>query len=333
MKHIEILTIDDLKKFCWSYSKENFDNGIYDKLSFEEYKKDYEKHLKSLKEYKLLIWHKYIRKLPLISSFVMRFTGIARDKGYFKEPPFYLNYSRTLIGIKNIVEVLDSEPFMSMDAESLKCIYNILMFRLTYDYKFLNNIYEKDQPQYFDHNIVKSVSIGTFVDCGAFIGDTIESFLSEYQDFDTIYAFEPDETNYELAKNNLKKLLEEGRIILIKKGVSNLTQQLFFTSDGAASRTSDSGTITIEVASLDEAITNKVDFIKMDIEGSELFALQGARQHIIHDNPILTICIYHKPDDIKEITQYIYGINSNYNFYIRHYYYKESETVLYCIPK
>ena len=83
---------------------------------------------------------------------------------------------------------------------------------------------------------------------------------------------------------------------------------------------------------IDEIVgEDKVSFIKMDIEGAELKALEGAKETILKWYPRLAICIYHKYEDIYEIGDYILSLNPNYKLYIRHYSTCMWETVLYAV--
>ncbi len=50
---------------------------------------------------------------------------------------------------------------------------------------------------------------------------------------------------------------------------------------------------------------DRVDFIKMDIEGSERHALRGAEQTLRRFKPRMAICVYHLPDDPKVIPQVV----------------------------
>lgn len=60
----------------------------------------------------------------------------------------------------------------------------------------------------------------------------------------------------------------------------------------------ESGDEHIEVVALDNVEgVEQVDFIKLDVEGAEPFALEGARQTIKRDMPNLAICVYHDWDD------------------------------------
>jgi hypothetical protein len=75
----------------------------------------------------------------------------------------------------------------------------------------------------------------------------------------------------------------------------------------------------------------RVDFIKMDIEGSELNALQGAQNTIRKYKPILAICVYHKKNDLLTIPAYIHSICPEYKFYLRAHSKYSQELVLYAV--
>ena len=119
-------------------------------------------------------------------------------------------------------------------------------------------------------------------------------------------------------------------VVVHESALWSKREDLCFLENGAGSRVEKSGALTIKGVSLDNIIKNeKVTFIKMDVEGSELAALKGAKNTIIKYHPKLAICIYHKPEDILEIPAYILELVPEYKFYIRHYTSCMWETVLY----
>ena len=75
-----------------------------------------------------------------------------------------------------------------------------------------------------------------------------------------------------------------------------------------------------------------VDFIKMDIEGAESEALEGAKQTIRAFHPKLAISVYHKLDDFWTIPKYIDQLGMGYRFYLRHFTIHREETVLFAGP-
>lgn len=69
----------------------------------------------------------------------------------------------------------------------------------------------------------------------------------------------------------------------------------------------------------------KADFIKADIEGSEMSMLRGARHTISTFAPKCAICLYHKKNDFWEIPQYLENLCPDYTFWFR----CEAEPVLF----
>lgn len=68
----------------------------------------------------------------------------------------------------------------------------------------------------------------------------------------------------------------------------------------------------------------------MDIEGSELEAINGAIKTIRRDKPVLAICIYHKQEDFWKLPLRIKEICPEYTkFWIEQYSPWDIETVLY----
>lgn len=133
-------------------------------------------------------------------------------------------------------------------------------------------------------------------------------------------------------KRTVKNL---SNVVLVPYGLWSEKTVLSFRNDGSGISTftngdDDADVITVDVDSIDNVCSgDKVTFIKMDIEGSELEALKGAENVIRRDKPRLAICIYHKPEDLYEIPFWVKETVPEYKLYIRHHSARESETVLY----
>lgn len=187
--------------------------------------------------------------------------------------------------------------------------------------------------QYFDEDILKPVDGEIFVDAGSFDGNDSRRFVDwTHGKYNRIYAFEPDANNY---NNMIKNCADIGKLVIEPMGLLDTEKQLRFTSGNTEnSMFSEEGDVLIDVVSLDNYLQGEpITFLKMDIEGSEYQALEGARRTIENYAPKLAICVYHKPEDIIEIPLKILEINSNYVFYLRHYSYLHTETVLYAVNK
>ena len=184
--------------------------------------------------------------------------------------------------------------------------------------------------QYFLDELFKPFDEEVFIDGGAYIGETIKN-LSQWageNSWKKVYCWEPDELNRRKLIENCKAYKN---IEFIPYGLwSENTELRFETGGGRGSQITKTGKDTIQVNCIDNVCKNeKVTYIKMDVEGSELQALYGAKKVICRDKPRLGICIYHKPEDLLEIPMLIKEMVPEYKLYIRHHSPHWNETVVY----
>ena len=120
-------------------------------------------------------------------------------------------------------------------------------------------------------------------------------------------------------------------LVILPYGLWKGTGEIGFNeSGGADSRLDMSAVKKVQVDTIDHLCAgDKITFIKMDIEGSERYALEGAVQVIKRDKPRMAICIYHSPEDMYEIPFWIKNTVPEYKLYIRHHSDNDCETVVY----
>ena len=223
------------------------------------------------------------------------------------------------------------------DERSKRTLMCVLRFRVDGNYETLHSESDYTHNQYFDKDIMKFSDAEVFADCGGFVGDTTSLFISRVHDFSKIYIYEPNPINHQKATQLLSRQEADkiDKIIIRKAGVGIETISSKISLSGSGSHVSDDGDCDIQIVSLDEDIQEPITFIKMDVEGFELDALKGARNHILAEKPKLAICVYHKLDDLWEIPEYILSLNPEYKLYLRQYMIGDGEnpweTVLYAV--
>lgn len=261
---------------------------------------------------------------------------------YFQPAGISLDNNADMLFIKEKMREFERVYAMLADEKS-KIIYRCqLNYRITKDINWLEqmrNMIDLECNQYFDTEILQDYSFQTgFVDAGAYTGDTIARFYERYPAWTgKYYCLEAGKDIYVRLCENVRKMEREG-IIPLNYAVWDKEGELCFDTtsfgDGGGSHVSEKGAI-VKCNSLDCLLDEEnIDFIKMDIEGAEKKALEGARQVIQKNRPILAICIYHKPEDFFEIPLLIAEMMpEEYDYYIRQYRYGQSETVLYAMPR
>ncbi len=232
----------------------------------------------------------------------------------------------------------DIELLMSAvaDRESRDYIANLIKFRWTMDPRALRR--NPCLAGFYDYQPTGangSGGIGPFkgdriIDCGAFNGDTARSFLERLDQDCEIIAIEPVTTNYDALSRWVDANGLDRKVTPLKVGVGELRATM--TIDIAPNEEDPRATVAlcknntqteeITIESIDAIVNgseNKIDYVKIDIEGFEPEALKGARAVLNRDRPDLAIAGYHKAEHLWELPQLIATLEPAYRFYVGHH--------------
>ena len=176
----------------------------------------------------------------------------------------------------------------------------------------------EEKGEYFHSGLISFSENEVYVDVGAYDGDSLTDFVHAVSGkYRKIYAFEMDRINYQ-------KLVEKGKkfenVFVYPYGVGKEQTEVTYEPNGTGTVISENASERARIVSLDEILEDEiVSFIKMDIEGAEVDALQGATNLIRRSNCNLVVSVYHKISDFWEIPILIKKINPQYHLYLRHY--------------
>jgi FkbM family methyltransferase len=122
-----------------------------------------------------------------------------------------------------------------------------------------------------------------------------------------VVAFEPQPDNYGCLEQTFAPEINRGAVRLVKAAIWDKAGTLQFSGadlTGHVSGATDKS-ITVAATTIDDAVRDlgldRVDFIKMDIEGAERHAVRGATRTLAAFQPRMALCVYHLPDDPKPI--------------------------------
>ncbi len=222
---------------------------------------------------------------------------------------------------------------MLADAESRRVYLNVIQYKISGNIRYLETI--SAQPEQIFRTILKPSRNETFVDLGAYNGDTIRELLNyTNRKYYLIHAVEPDRRNFRkleqyIADNNLKHIRAHHCVVWCKD-----TELPFGSKSGRQSALTPDGD-PIPAVSVDSLLKGQpVSMLKMDVEGFEREALWGAARSIYHYSPKLCVSIYHRNQDMFELPLLIRQMNPNYKFYIRHRLYIPAwDLNLYAVPE
>ncbi len=222
------------------------------------------------------------------------------------------------------------------DPLSVETLYSVLLYHLEIDREHLLAINRPGEATYFRSGLFNLRDRETYVDCGAFDGDSVQHFIRVAKGrFQHIHAFEPDPQNFaRLSAWLASESRYAERVTLHQEAVGNASGSIQLTSTGDAGacvplQAAAQGNCTVPLVKLDDAVRGPISLLKLDVEGHELEVLRGAAQHLQHDAPRLAICAYHLPGDLIDLPMHLEGLDAGYRLGIRHHSATRYDTVLY----
>ena len=229
------------------------------------------------------------------------------------------------------------------DEESKKIFQNIVEYKISGKIGYLEKAVSCEDRVM--EEIVCPQNIRTYVDLGAYNGDTIRRLLDKAENLERVYAMEPDARNF----RKLQKYAEEEKRVSVHAypyAAWNKREELIFRVQGNRNSTiSQNGTTGIAVSqskektilaeSVDAILAgNAADYIKYDVEGAEQQALEGSAETIRSYMPKLLVSLYHRSEDLFKLPLLIRDITPDYRFYLRRFSYVPAWDInLYCVPK
>jgi FkbM family methyltransferase len=182
--------------------------------------------------------------------------------------------------------------------------------------------------QYSLDGIVQVTPGDIVVDVGACWGDTSLFLALQCGKKGHVYAVEFEQENLKILKRNLELNPDVASCVQIVESAlwnkSGVNLSIYANGPGAQVA---EGNGNLRSLALDDLGLKQIDFLKMDIEGAEMYALLGAEKLLKMWKPKLAITVYHKLLDALIITDYLQQFG--YKFWLRHFSIHTEETVLF----
>lgn len=244
-----------------------------------------------------------------------RIQSIAREHAVFApDVPVAGDGLFTRAFVQQNEEKFDRVYNMLADETSRRVYLDILRFKISGKVQYLYDSFSDKAEVYKD--ILKLSKKERIVDLGAYDGDTIREFLACTDGhYEQLLALEPDAKNFKKLEKNTASL--EPITCLNLGAWKEKTTLLFNRKAGRNSKLGEGG-VPIEVDTVDHLCDFAPTMIKMDIEGAELCAIEGAAQTIQKHHPKLYICAYHRNEDLFSIPLKVTELYDGYRVFFRH---------------
>lgn len=158
----------------------------------------------------------------------------------------------------------------------------------------LNGIYEPEQTQYINDLLQPGDNV---IDIGANIGYYALIMAKKVGDSGSVFCFEPDKENHLILMKNIENNNYNNRVKIYNNALSdqNGKLKLYISETNRGDHriySSDQERDFIEINAIrlddvEEIKNKKLKLIKIDIQGSEMIALNGMKNTILNSNPVV----------------------------------------------
>lgn len=202
------------------------------------------------------------------------------------------------------------------DELSRKVFAAALNYKLSGDIKYLFDC--ESQRQADLRQLFTFTEQETYLDLGAYNGDTVQEFLQlVHGRYKQIVAVEPDRRNFKKLER-LTKMLPQG-FAAVQKGIWQQPGEMWFSDSGGRQSTLLAAhKKQVPVDSVDHLGGGlDVSYIKMDVEGAEKEALAGGLQTIKRCRPKILLAAYHYDNDLFQLPLILWEMVPEYKIYLR----------------
>jgi len=217
----------------------------------------------------------------------------------------------------------------------------VAQVRLRLEADFAGLSHPVEHAQYFPDDLFEWSAGEWIVDGGAYDGDTVRALSAlRGNGFAHLLALEPDPANFARLEATVNALPADVRrrvdcrqvAIGSARGVLHLDAT--GTAGSATTVAAAPGTVAVAADTIDEMTSaSRATFIKLDIEGFEIDALEGARRTIERDRPVLAVCVYHLQDHLWRIPLLLREWMPGYALFLRPHNEEGWDLVCYAVPR
>ena len=203
------------------------------------------------------------------------------------------------------------------DETSKEVFDNIIRYKLTGKLSYLRKTaFEEKECD----DLLRLDKYTSYMDLGAYNGDTIKKYTTICPNLKEIIALEPDKRNFKKLTNYCESL-SNYEFNLINKAIFSKDTVLSFSSSGNRnSSASSAGSFEHKFIEIDatyaDSLTDAISFIKYDVEGLEYDALLGSK-NLIKNGADLLVSMYHKSEDMYLLPCLVKELNPNCKLYLR----------------